>query len=186
MVESVSTPAAVDVEHRVSFNGETFDYEDQEAPASRPGAALLPGLSTQVMKPDTELPSNAVSRRDLLQVGLTSPRPLTQVTRSSGMTTSDLSRMSGLSDFPLPPESSLPTLTPHHHIPVFNTYHEDERNVGAPQPNAAFSRPEYVEPPRSGPAGSPVMSRGLIPQVEFGVNQSAVELAKSLSSPEPM
>ncbi len=165
-VESLSTPAAVDVEHRISFNGETiFDYEDQDAPAV--------GLST-----DIEHPGSVISRRDLLPIGLASQRPLTQVTRSSGMTTSDLSRMSGLSDFPVPPKSiySDPTLPTRHF--------DGEFKGDVPQPNA-----EYVKTPSSGPARSPVMSRKLLSQVghvEFGVDQSAVELAKSLSSPEPM
>lgn len=165
-VESLSTTAAVDVEHRISFNGETiFDYEDQDAPAV--------SLSTAI-----EQPGSVISRRDLLPMGLSSQRPLTQVTRSSCMTTSDLSRMSGLSDFPSPPkiiysEATLPT-----------RHFDGELRGDVPQPNT-----EYVEPPSNGPARSPVMSSKLLSQVghvEFGVDQSAVELAKSLSSPEPM
>jgi hypothetical protein len=158
-VESLSTPAAVDVEHRISFNGETvFDYED--APAVRSD------LST-----DIEHPGNVIRRRDLLTIGLASQRPLTQVTRSSCMTTSDLSRMSGLSDFPAPPKSiySEPTLPTRHF--------DGEVKGDVPQPNTLLS--EYVKPPSS----EPLPQGG---QVEFGVNQSAVELAKSLSSPEPM
>lgn len=172
-VESLSTPAAVDVEHRISFNGETiFDYEDQDASAVRSGLSL-----------DIDHPANVTSRRDLLSIGLASQRPLTQVTRSSYITTSDLSRMSGLSDFPAPPKSiyseSEPTLP---------TRHFDGELKGD-VPQRYLSRPEYVESPSSGSARSPAMSRKPLPQsgqVEFGVNQSAVELAKSLSSPEPM
>lgn len=171
-VESVSTPAAVDVEHRISFNGETvFEYQDQDSPET--------GFST-----DIDHPGNAVSRRDPLPFGLSSQRPLTQVTRSSYMTTSDLSRISGLSDFPVPPksinsESSLPTPTPH--IPVLSTYFEGGRNI---PPNPSLLTPEYVKLPRD-----PVTPHGLFPQggqVEFGVDQSAVELARSLSSPDPV
>jgi serine/arginine repetitive matrix protein 2 len=192
MVESLSTPVAVDVEDRISFNGETiFDYEDQDTPASQP--AVRPGLSRLVadLSPDTERPDNTVTRRDMSPIGLASQRPLTQVTRSSYMTTSDLSRMSGLSDFPVPPksiyserpESSLPPVTPGG-FSAFDAYFEDEStHEGTPQPNASFSRPEYLDRSRTGPT---TLSHDLQAQggrVEFGVNLSALELAKSLSTP---
>lgn len=188
-VESVTTPIAVDVEQRISFNGETiFDYEDRDTSASQPTAPLGP---SQVVECSTnsERPDNAISRRDMLPVGLALQRPLTQVTRSSCMTTSDLSRMSGLSDFPVPPKSiyseqaelSIPTSMPHY-TSVFEAYNNER---GAPQTNASFLGAENVERPRNETSSSSVMSGDVVPQgvgVEFGVNQSAVELARSLSS----
>lgn len=176
-VESLSTPVTVDVEHRVSFNGETvFDYEDQVVTNHQVRGQSRLALNQST---DIERPGIAIVSRDILQVGPDLQRPLTQVTRSSYMTTSDLSRMSGLSDFPAPPrsvyseqEASLPTPR---HISVFNNYFEGERkDDGLRQANASFPEPESVEPQDQ------VIVRG--EQVEFGVNQTAFELAKSLSS----
>ena len=176
-VESLATPIAVDVEPRSSFNGETiYDYEDHNAIPAQSTVAPQPDYSNHSVDPlESERP---VVRRELLTVGLPLQRPLTQVTRSSCMSTSDLS---GISDFPVPPkslyseqhESSLPTPTPQH-ITVFNSYFESERK------DDELSKSEWEIPKK----GLPFKSLDKdIPQVEFGVNQSASELAKSLSSP---
>lgn len=182
-VESLATPVAVDVEHRSSFNGETiYDYENQNAISTESIATPQADFPNHHHPQETERP---IIRRELLTVGLPLQRPLTQVTRSSCMSTSDLS---GLSDFPAPPKSlhseqhelGMPTPTPQH-VAVFDSYFEGERkDDDLSKPDGSFSESEAES-----------QNRGLafksydkvIPQVEFGVNQSASELAKSLSSP---
>lgn len=94
--------------------------------------------------------------------------PLTEATRSSYMTTSTLSRMSNLSDFPAPPKDGS-RLAPKH-MSLLSSYFDEAMSNSEAQTEALPTAPStFLEEDR----------------VTFGGNQSANDLAKTLSSPQP-
>lgn len=114
--------------------------------------------------------------------------------RASYMTTtSDASRMSGLSDFPSPPPIN--AVTPQH-VSYLASYFDDDfkstnKSVASLHLQPSLSVPSVAATAHTSLAPSAAyISRNQTPQhlhpdVEFGDNQSATELAKTLSSPSP-
>ncbi|KAF8196099.1 hypothetical protein BJ912DRAFT_1082997 [Pholiota molesta] len=94
--------------------------------------------------------------------------PLTEATRSSYMTSSTLSRMSNLSDFPAPPKDGS-RLAPKH-MSLLSSYFDEAMSTSEAQPGAL-------------PAASSTSLEE--DRVTFGGNQSANDLAKTLSTPQP-
>ena len=192
MVESMSTPSAINpaLGERISFNGETIfghDRHDEIPFALQPGAPFrVQNLSNDTLN----LPNN----QDSTSLGMTAQ--LSQATRSSYMTTSDLSRMSGLSDFPIPPKSVHSEhdpnisfhLTPEAMSLFKSNFDEELKTREMEHPGSSLPRPspsptaEDSQMPRNAALGHSLPDGG---QVEFGSNQSADELALSLSSPYP-
>ena len=197
VVESISTPSAINPGHlqRISFNGETiFGHGGQEETrnsdqipiALRPGATFrIGGRSDE--SGDTQNPSN---NQNSALLGSTPPHPLSLITRSSYMTTSDHSRMSGLSDFPIPPHSEHdPNMLTPQAISLFKSKMDGELHTkhmehpGSLLPlHDSSTTAEDSQMPLNAALGNSLPDGG---QVEFGSNQSADELARSLSSPYP-
>jgi serine/arginine repetitive matrix protein 2 len=94
--------------------------------------------------------------------------PLTEATRSSYMTSSTLSRMSNLSDFPAPPKDGS-RLAPKH-MSLLSAYFDEAMSNNETQSGAL-------------PAASSTSLEE--DRVTFGGNQSANDLAKTLSTPQP-
>jgi len=178
VVESAATPPVINPGHRSSFNCETVFGHDgengndniREAPTT-----LRPNVSVWLSDH-----GDALSIPDFGPEDSISQRPLTQVTRSSCLTTSDLS---GLSDFPAPPKNILSQYVDPHSIlsSYFDKFEpKDTQSLSSSLLRASSPPNEYCtgEPPIVLPGGT-----SHIPgQVEFGDNQDADDLAKSLSS----
>ena len=189
MVESISTPTAINpgLTERISFNGETiFGHDSREENGSNDQIpiALRPGAPFRIESHSNESRDtlNSSNNPDSTLLGLTTQ--LSQVTRSSYMTTSDLS---GLSDFPIPPKSVHsehdPNVSFHPTPSFFKSNFDGERQME----HAGSSLPPRSTSPTAENVRMPLLDHSL-PHggpVEFGSNQSADELALSLSSPYP-
>lgn len=93
--------------------------------------------------------------------------PLTDITRSSYTSASTLSRMSNLSDFPVPPKD--PNHPTPKHMSLLSSYFDEAISHSDSRPTPLPPAPALLEEDR----------------VTFGGNQSADDLAKTLSSPNP-
>ncbi len=184
MVESAATPPVINPGHRSSFNCETvFGHDSENGNNNSRGVptTLRPNVSVWLSDHGRD-DFNTLSIPGFGSEGSISQRPLTQVTRSSCVTTSDLS---GLSDFPAPPKNLLSEYVDPNSIldSYFDKFEpKDTRSLSRSSSLSRASSPSKKyhadELPIALP-GSTLQTR----QVEFGGNQDANDLAKSLSSP---
>jgi len=179
MVESAATPPVINPGHRSSFNCETVfghDGENENDNIREASTTLRPNVSVWL----SDHGRAAFSVPDFGPEDSISQRPLTQVTRSSCLTTSDLS---GLSDFPAPPKNILSEYVDPHSI--LSSYFDkcepkDTQSLSSSLLRASSPLNKYRtgEPPTVLPGGTSHTPG----QVEFGGDQDADDLAKSLSS----